>query len=84
MAGNVRGLAPVRPGDTTGRLYQQQQKARMDALKATRDIDQEIKAAHAKGWNEGWDAAVAYLIERYDLDADDFNEDYNSFSGDGN
>jgi hypothetical protein len=73
-----RGTGPVSPRDWTGRQFAQQQRAQMDKLKATRDIENEIKATYDKGHNAGWSEAVEYIWANFDVfEKEDGDEDTN-------
>jgi hypothetical protein len=63
------------PGDITGARYAQllaEQEAKRAA--ASIDISEVRKDARSEGFSQGWDAAIAWVIETYGLDTDDIPE----------
>jgi hypothetical protein len=63
------------PTDLTGtRLAAQRRELEAKQAAAAIDPEQIRKAAHAEGVSAGWDAAIAWVIETYGLDADEVTE----------
>lgn len=69
--GHARGTGPVRPGDTTGRLYAQNQ-ARIEAEKRVRemppvDIEAIRHAAYKAGYETGYSEGIAFVMDNFDV-----------------